>query len=483
MVHGSITNLIGGKLMKVETRSIEYIPANERHGKARDLFPIWFGANMHITTLVTGALPITLGLNLFWSLAAIIVGTLLGAIFMASHSAQGPQLGIPQMIQSRAQFGVIGAIFPLFLVMFVYLGFFASSGLLAAQTLSSLTKIDQTWSIILLNVLCFVATIYGYNLIHKMQKLLSWASLCIYIVATYIVFQLQVPAGSWAMGNLDIPVFLLAVSMVATWQLAYAPYVADYSRYLPITTPTAHTFWYSYAGTVIGTIWMMTLGATLTIAIPNFLDHSGGNLASLFGNFALIMFFIIIFGQLAINVFNLYGAFMATITTIEPFIKLKVTPKVRIGMIFCVTVAGTVLCLLGQSNFLSFFLNFIFFISYFLIPWTSINLVDYYLLRHGRYNVKDIFDVNGQYGKINWITCMAFLVSILAEIPFINTSFYVGPIAKAFEGADIAWIIGLVVPAVLYYFPMRKKLNIAENAIKQEIGSIEGTDASEKNVK
>ncbi|CAH0317370.1 hypothetical protein SRABI133_05199 [Peribacillus simplex] len=75
---------------------------------------------------------------------------------------------------------------------------------------------------------------------------------------------------------------------------------------------------------------------------------------------------------------------------------------------------------------------------------------------------------------------MAFLVSILAEIPFINTSFYVGPIAKVFEGADIAWIIGLVVPAVLYYFPMRKKLNIAENAIKQENESIEKTDTSVK---
>lgn len=37
--------------VKVETRSIEYVPAEERHGKARDLFPIWFGANMHITTL------------------------------------------------------------------------------------------------------------------------------------------------------------------------------------------------------------------------------------------------------------------------------------------------------------------------------------------------------------------------------------------------------------------------------------------------
>ncbi|MFF2447442.1 purine-cytosine permease family protein [Neobacillus sp. NPDC058068] len=454
--------------MKVESRSIEYIPAEERHGKARDLFPIWFGANMHITTLVTGALPIALGLNLFWSLIAIIVGTLLGAIFMASHSAQGPQLGIPQMIQSRAQFGIIGAIFPLFLVMFVYLGFFASSGLLAAQTLSSLTSMDQTWSILILNIMCFIVTIFGYNLIHKMQKLLSWTSLLVYLVATVIIVQLPFPAGSLEMGSVQLPVFLLAVSMVATWQLAYAPYVADYSRYLPVTTPTAQTFWYSYFGTAIGTIWMMALGAALTIAIPNFLEHSGGNLAHLFGGFAIIMYLIIIFGQLAINVFNLYGAFMSTITTIEPFMKLKVTAKVRIGMIFGVTVIGTILCLLGQSNFLSFFLNFIFFISYFLIPWTSINLVDYYLLRHGRYNVKDIFDLNGQYGKINWITCIAFLVSILVEIPFINTSFYVGPVAKAFNGADIAWVIGLVVPAGLYYFPMRKKLNTHENIFETQ---------------
>ncbi|ETI66238.1 purine-cytosine permease family protein [Neobacillus vireti] len=454
--------------MKVESRSIEYIPAEERHGKARDLFPIWFGANMHITTLVTGALPIALGLNLFWSLIAIIVGTLLGAIFMASHSAQGPQLGIPQMIQSRAQFGIIGAIFPLFLVMFVYLGFFASSGLLAAQTLSSLTSMDQTWSILILNIMCFIVTIFGYNLIHKMQKLLSWTSLLVYLVATVIIVQLPFPAGSLEMGSVQLPVFLLAVSMVATWQLAYAPYVADYSRYLPVTTPTAQTFWYSYFGTAIGTIWMMALGAALTIAIPNFLEHSGGNLAHLFGGFAIIMYLIIIFGQLAINVFNLYGAFMSTITTIEPFMKLKVTAKVRIGMIFGVTVIGTILCLLGQSNFLSFFLNFIFFISYFLIPWTSINLVDYYLLRHGRYNVKDIFDLNGQYGKINWITCIAFLVSILVEIPFINTSFYVGPVAKAFNGADIAWVIGLVVPAGLYYFPMRKKLNTADSLFETQ---------------
>lgn len=156
--------------LKVERRTIEYIPNEERHGKAKDLFPVWFGANMHITTLVTGTIPVAMGLNLFWSVAAIICGTLIGAIFMASHSAQGPQLGIPQMIQSRAQFGVIGAILPLFLVMFIYLGFFASSTILAAGTLSSFVPIPGSWSIIVLSAVCFLLTIFGHDLIHKMQK-------------------------------------------------------------------------------------------------------------------------------------------------------------------------------------------------------------------------------------------------------------------------------------------------------------------------
>ncbi|CAM3321743.1 hypothetical protein GCM10011247_16250 [Pseudomonas plecoglossicida] len=109
--------------MKVENRSIDYIPEHERHGLPRSLFFVWFGANANITTVAAGVLPVSLGLNLFWSVLSILLGSMIGAIFMASHSAQGPRLGIPQMIQSRAQFGVFGAIVPLLFVMLIYLGF------------------------------------------------------------------------------------------------------------------------------------------------------------------------------------------------------------------------------------------------------------------------------------------------------------------------------------------------------------------------
>ena len=94
---------------QLEQYTIEQIPLDQRHGKPRDLFTIWFTSNLMPLTIVTGALTTAVfGLNFWASVVAIVIGNLLGAIFMALHSAQGPKLGIPQMIQSRAQYGVLG---------------------------------------------------------------------------------------------------------------------------------------------------------------------------------------------------------------------------------------------------------------------------------------------------------------------------------------------------------------------------------------
>ncbi|MEY8000028.1 cytosine permease [Clostridium sp. Mt-5] len=444
--------------MKIETRSIEWVPKEERHGKPSDLFSIWFGGNMHITTLVTGGLCVIVGLNLFWSVVAILLGNLIGAIFMALHSAQGPILGIPQMIQSRAQFGVIGAIVPLIIVIFMYLGFFSTTSLLAAQTINGAFSIHITAAILIMNAMVFIITLYGHDLIQKMQKILSWIFLAVYIFATFVVFNRPVPAGSWSASSFSLPIFLLAVSIVATWQIAYAPYVADYSRYLPEDTSEKATFWYTYAGSVFASVWMMVLGVLLVAAVPKFLDASGPNLANLFGGFAMIIYIIIILGQISINCFNLYGAFMSTTTTVEPFLKMRVTPKVRAIFIASIVCVASIIEILGQGSFISLFKSFILFICYFLIPWTAINLIDFYLLRYGKYSVKDMFDVNGKYGKVNWITMVSYVIAVLVEIPFVNTTFYVGPICKALGGADISWVLGLLIPCVLYYFPMKKKL-------------------------
>jgi purine-cytosine permease-like protein len=87
------------QVLNIEQRSIEFIPESERHGKASSGSTLWFGANMQVTAVATSALGVTLGLSLPWAIVALVVGNLFGGLFMALHAAQGPKLGIPQMVQ------------------------------------------------------------------------------------------------------------------------------------------------------------------------------------------------------------------------------------------------------------------------------------------------------------------------------------------------------------------------------------------------
>jgi purine-cytosine permease-like protein len=47
------------------------------------------------------------------------------------------------------------------------------------------------------------------------------------------------------------------------------------------------------------------------------------------------------------------------------------------------------------------------------------------------------------------------VVGFGAMVPFMNTGLLVGPAANALDGADISFVVGFVVAAVLYY-PLRR---------------------------
>ena len=93
-----------------EDRTIAPVPATERYGKAHDLFTLWFGGNVTLLSVVNGALATTVFGEPFWlARLALVLGNLAGGMVMALHSAQGPRLGVPQMVQTRAQFAGVTA--------------------------------------------------------------------------------------------------------------------------------------------------------------------------------------------------------------------------------------------------------------------------------------------------------------------------------------------------------------------------------------
>src|SRR5215831_3654568 len=170
----------------IEARSIDYVPLAERHGKVWHLWPVWFSGDAHLATLAVGVLGITLGGNLLWTAVAVLLGNALGTFFMAFHSTQGPQLGLPQMIQSRPQFGYTGALLVWGVALVSYIGYNAFNQVLAGQAIHQLVPALSPTSGTAMVVFALVAlalAVVGYDKIRVAQ--LGFAYLLIVIMNVF----------------------------------------------------------------------------------------------------------------------------------------------------------------------------------------------------------------------------------------------------------------------------------------------------------
>ncbi|MYV90782.1 cytosine permease [Streptomyces sp. SID1034] len=445
----------------VERRSIDVVPDAERHGTAFSQFTLWLGANLQITAVVTGALAVVFGGGAFWSLVGLVVGNLLGGAVMALHSAQGPRLGLPQMISSRAQFGVRGAVVPLLLVIVMYVGFFASGSVLAGQAVGELTHLGETPGIVIFALVTAVTATIGYRIIHALGRV---ASVICALAFVYLGVRLLDRVDLTAVLHdraFHLPMFLLAISLSASWQLAFGPYVADYSRYLPRTTSARATFWWTLTGSALGSQWSMAFGVLVAATAGDaFLDNQVGYVVGLGGTglIASFLYFTIALGKLTINVLNTYGGFMSMVTSVSGFRAQKtIGPRTRALYIGGIMVAGTVVALAGKDSFLTSFKDFLLFLLTFFTPWSAINLVDYYLISRERYDIPALFDPRGRYGAWRWDALAVYVLGVLAQLPFLATSFYTGPLVAPLGGADISWLVGLAVPAVVFFVVARAR--------------------------
>jgi NCS1 family nucleobase:cation symporter-1 len=450
---------------RLELRTIQPIALDQRHGKARDLFTIWFGSNVQLLTIVTGALSVTVfDLSFAWAVVALTVGNVIGAIFMALHAAQGPTLGVPQMVQTRGQFGSLGALLVVGIVIVMYVGFLSSNIVLGGEALASLIP---GWSdmpgIVLVGVIGVVATIYGHDLIHAYARVMSYLAGAVLLLAVvWIVYVHGLPADFLTRNVMSARGFLGTLSVAALWQISYAPYVSDYTRYMPAETGASPAFWASYWGSTLGSLLPMILGAVVGLAAPKgSLVHG---LALLTPGIAPLVLVVFSIGIASSNAMNLYCGALSTMTFGQTlFPRWSPGPKARI--VVAVVLFGFALtgAILSKDAFIANYEDFILLLLYVLVPWTAINLVDYYLLRHGEYHVESFFQQDGGiYGRVNSAAVACYVLGILVQLPFVACALYTGPVAKAMGGIDLSWIVGLAVTSPVYYWLAKRGMDAGD---------------------
>lgn len=461
----------------IERHSIDWVPLSERHGKPSGVGAIWFVGSLNLTGLAAGVVTLSMGATLVWTVIATVLGSLFGTFFMAFHSAQGPQLGLPQLVQSRPQFGYLGAAFTVWLFALVnYVAFNTSDALLSGQALNTLTGIPNGLGYALAAAVAAVIALFGYGWIHRLNKWLAWPFVAVTAAITgAALLGGGLPAGAWDAGPFDLAPFMLVFVFVAGFQLGWAPYVSDYSRYLRPDVPVRSTFWWTYLPSAVSGIWVFALGAVVSAGAPEGTDPvtalklAGDRLFSGFGTIAVA---VLLVGLLSIMAINQYGGSLTMISIVDSFRPVEPTRAIRVVTIGIMMVAvGTASLLVGIDQFNWFFANVVVLLTYLFIPWTAINLVDFFFVRRGQYVVKEIFNPRGIYGRWGWRGNLSYGIGLACMAPFmVVTGLYVGPVAEHLGGVDCSLFVGLPVSGGLYWLFARSLDLATERRLVQEEG-------------
>ena len=176
-------------------------------------------------------------------------------------------------------------------------------------------------------MLAAVVALVGYDLIHGVERWLTGGFLVIFGLLTIAVFTLGFPAGSFDLGGFKSTPFLIQFGAVAGYQISWAIYVSDYSRYLPRRSPSARR----------------SCGRTGVCARRDLADVSGRRAGRMGGNefdtiaslkpagdhlFTGSVDAVLIFsmlGLISVTALNMYGGSLTLISAIDSFKKVRPT--------------------------------------------------------------------------------------------------------------------------------------------------------------
>jgi purine-cytosine permease-like protein len=230
-------------------------------------------------------------------------------------------------------------------------------------------------------------------------------------------------------------------------------------------------------------VWLIALGAWLATRL-NISDGLvglqvvGDNVAAPLGS---ITAFLSATALLATMGMNGYGGMLTVLTGIDSFKKIRTSRALRAATVLVLAVIwyviGASISTSGSSTAVNAVLNSLTLMLYLLVPWTALNLVDYFFVRRGHYAITDIFRPDGVYGAWGWRGLTAYFVGFAAEIPFmvlppIAGLSYTGYFPSHMtNGVDYSWLVGLVVSG-LVYLVLSRSLDLAA-----ERSAIEASEA------
>jgi len=465
-----------------ELNSTNLIAENERHGRARDLFWPWCGANVSLLALSYGSFFLGFGISFWQATIAAIIGTVLSFLLVGFSSLAGKKSNATTMVLSRAAFGVKGNILPGFLTYLLLVGW--ETVLVSLATLATGTVfervggVDRNVAMIVGFVIAVSLTLFGgvlgFSVIMKLQKYLTLIT--VFLTLGYIVLTVDTVNWDALMQRPSGPIqgFVGALIFAITGiGLGWVNAAADYSRYLPRSVKSASVVGWTVLGASIVPIILVIYGAALSISDEKLSEAIAmdpiGALTTLLPTWYLILFSLVaILGLVGGAILNLYSSGLTLVSLGVP-VKRHVAASLDgvlmlLGAIYIVWIA---------ENFFYPFQGFLITLGVPVAAWSAIFVTDV-LMRKKSYSEKDLFTSQGIYGSVNWTSIACVVVATLVGWGFVTNTFaswlsWQGYFLGVIGGKDGAWaysnvgvIFALVIGATGRYIFGKKQIRNQE---------------------
>ncbi len=254
----------------------------------RDAFSLWFSLGIGLLVLQAGALLVP-GLSLGAAFAAILTGTVVGALLLAAVGVIGADTGLSAMGSLRPALGIRGAGIPALLNLVQLTGWGAfeivamreSANTLARQSFGVSSPL--LWTILFGVVATLLAVLGPLSVVRRILRSWGiWLLLAGAMWLTWLLLSRHDLADLLRRPGTGALTFASAVDLVIAMPLSWLPLIADYTRFG--RSPGA-MFRGSAAGYLIANVWFYALGAGYGLiagggdALPVALATAGGGIA------------------------------------------------------------------------------------------------------------------------------------------------------------------------------------------------------------
>ena len=229
--------------------------------------------------------------------------------------------------------------------------------------------------------------------------------------------------------------------------------MSDYSRYLPRNTSRYAIIAAVYVGAASSAIWLIAVGAWLATRLGAsdglVALYDAGNV--LLPGFGVLLSLCSVAALTAATGLNAYSGMLTVVTALNSLFETRPTARLRVIITIALAVVWVTLAFGSTANSIELLFAALTMMLYLLVPWTSINLIDYFFVRRGRYVIPQLFIVDGIYGAWGARGLAAYVIGFAATLPFfVLPGVYVGPAAQALGGVDVGWLVGLLVSGSVY---------------------------------